>query len=722
MHRYLKAFLCGSAAIGSLAATSVAYAAEAGDSAQVEELVVTAQKRSENVQSIPASISAVGGAELQQRGVTSPTDLQFVVPSMQAGRLLGQTSITIRGVGLNQGSPGVAIHVDGVYQPRPSMGDLTQIDIARVEVLRGPQGTLYGRNANGGVVNYVTQAPTDHMEGYVLGSYASFNDTRLQAMVNAPFGDRVRARLVIDRWDRSDGFIKNVTPGGQDLDKGQTLASRLRVTAQLTDTLDLDLSATGLHGTGPTSYFTLYNTPTATAVALNPYLKGVVVPLQPRHTAANDPVDDQRNLGQVSGTLTWRVGDLQLKSITGYTRLVDHELRDDDAIGISAFPSQRWARSRTLTQELNLSGTFGPVDAVVGAFYMRDVSYDRLRYDFQLGIFPLPPKSELDFESYRLLTTSAAIFGDATFRISDRARLIAGIRYSEDKLTQTQRNQLSFGPTPPITTCPLQTNDITFHSTTPKLGAQYDLSADSNLYATYAKGFKDGGFNLYACKNVFQPEEVTSYEAGWKNRLLDGSLILNASAFYYDYTNLQLNQTVGLTSLITNAAAAKVKGLELESTWRPESHWTLNGNLSLLSAKFAQFVNTDSLAPALGPQNVKGHYLANAPKVSANVGVAYRTDPILAGGRLTLRTDVSYRSKVYFREFNNALDSQPAYTVVNAAVIWDSADEKYRVRLFASNLGDQDYIVRMNSSDNFGSRYVSWGAPRQVGVELKANF
>ncbi|MDB5422064.1 MAG: hypothetical protein JWR59_2011, partial [Brevundimonas sp.] len=239
---------------------------------ELDEVIVTAQKRSESVQQVPAAITAVGSQALQQRGVSQVSDLQFIVPSLQTGKMLGQTAVTIRGVGLNQGSPGVAIHVDGVYQPRPSMGDLAQVDLERVEVLRGPQGTLYGRNANGGVINFITKAPTDQFEGYVLGSYASYDETRLQAVINVPFDDRIRARLVLDRWGREDGFVKNVIPGGPDIDKGDSLSGRLRVSADLADNLTLDLGVSALHSTGPSLYFTLLTPPNAAAVALNPFL------------------------------------------------------------------------------------------------------------------------------------------------------------------------------------------------------------------------------------------------------------------------------------------------------------------------------------------------------------------------------------------------------------------------------------------------------------------
>jgi iron complex outermembrane receptor protein len=701
MKHAVRISLCASAMMAPWLLTTDAWGAQAetGPASMVDELVVTAQKRSETVQDIPAAITAVSGAVLQQRGVSQPEGLQFIVPSMQAGRLLGQTAITIRGVGLNQGSPGVAIHVGGVYQPRPSMGDLAQTDIARVEVLRGPQGTLYGRNANGGVVNFVTQDPTDRFEGYVLGSYASYDEGRLQGVLNVPVNERIRARLVLDSWRRDEGFVKNVLPGGQDVDRGRATSGRFKLAVDVTDDLALDLSATGLHSSGPTSYFTLSNKPSADAVAKNPYLATAIVPLQPRRISADDPIGADRSYAAAGAIITWKVAGLQVKSITGYQRLADQEQRDDDAINVNGLPVERWARSNTFTQEVNVAGSLGAVEVLVGAFYMRDTAYDKLHYNFPLGLSPLPAGSTLDFESFDYVTKSYAAFVDLTWHLTERAKLIGGLRYSEDRQSDVQRNFLTFGPAAPIDTCPLQRNEIQFHSTTPRVGAQYDVSDNSNLYATFSKGLKIGGFNPYDCNQVFKPEKVTSYEAGWKNKLLDGALLLNVGAFYYDYTDLQLNQVVGLVSKITNAAAARVVGAELESTWRPDPHWTLTGNLSLLKATYKDFVNLDTLTPALGAQDVSGNYLSNAPRVSANVGLTYDSEPIAFGGHVRTLLDVSYRSKIYFREFNTALDAQRAYVLLNASVIWFSADDKYQVRLFAQNLTNKNYIVRMSSSD-----------------------
>lgn len=706
----------------AIAMTGSAHAQVADDVPHDGDIVVTAQKRAQSIQKVPVAITALTGDALSDRGMTSALDLQTLVPSMQAGRLLGQTAVTIRGIGLNQGSPGVAIHVDGVYQPRPSMGDLAQIDLERVEVLRGPQGTLYGRNATGGAINFITAKPSDAFSGYVLGSLATYGEWRLQGVINAPLSQSIRTRVVMDQWSREEGFVKNVTAGKPDVDRGKTFAVRSRTTADLTPDLTADIGLTYLRGSGPTSYFTLHNEPTPTAQALNPYLIGAVVPLEPWKIAANDPITSRRRFFSASGTLTWELGPAQLKSISAFQKLRDHEDRDDDSIALSAFPSERWAKARTFTQELNLGGRIGPVDAVVGGFYMRDKAYDRLAYDFQLGIFPLPAQSILDYQSLDLVTRSQAIFGDLTVHLNDRLRLIGGLRYSSDRISQTQQAFLSFGPTPAFASCPLQTNTLKFRSTTPRGGLQYDVSDTSNVFATYSEGFKAGGWNLYACANDFRPEQVTSYEIGSKNKFLDGRLTANFSAFSYSYTNLQLSQVVGLVRLIRNAAAARIKGLEAEFVLRADRHWDVSANASLLDAKYKTFTSIDALDPALGAQDVSGNHLSNAPNFSTNLGLAYTSDPVLAGGTITLRGDLSYRSQVFFREFNNPLDAQNAYAIVNLGLTWTAPSDKLRVRLFGNNVFNKAAIVQMDSSDNFGSRYVSWNSPRQFGVEIKSSF
>lgn len=483
-----------------------------------------------------------------------------------------------------------------------------------------------------------------------------------------------------------------------------------------------DVGLTGLTAYGPTGYFTLMSPPSAAAVATNPFLAGVIVPTEPRRTSANDPINTNREFGQAAATLSWDVGVAQLKSITAYSRLADRGHVDEDSVNISAFPAVFNFKARTFSQELNASAQAGPFEGVVGVYYQRDHARDIYEYSFPYGVATLPPGSGLGLATLPLVSKTSAVFADVTTNLSARARILAGIRVSEDKVEIVQDNWISFGPGAIIPTCNLSSAKQTFKSTTPRLGVQYDLSGDSNLYATYSRGFKAGGFNFSACNQSYNPEELTSYEIGWKNRLADGAVTLNATAFYYDYTDLQLSRVEGLTSRIANAAKAEVKGVELEGVWEATPELTLNGNVSLLDATFSEFENTDGLNPGLGLQDVSGNRLRNSPKFSTNLGATYRPQAVVLGGSLAFRADLAFRSKVFFREFNTPEDAQKGYEILNASITWTSPNETYRVRLFGTNLTGQEYVVALNSSDNFGSRYASWGAPRQVGVELRADF
>jgi iron complex outermembrane recepter protein len=327
--------------------------------------------------------------------------------------------------------------------------------------------------------------------------------------------------------------------------------------------------------------------------------------------------------------------------------------------------------------------------------------------------------------------TSYAAFADGTFNVSDRLRLIVGARYSEEDQERVGWNRvgpigiLPAGPVllPLLNNCNACYADAKFHSFTPRGGVQYDLddAGDKGVYAIVSKGFKSGGINAAPDPTPYSPEKLLAYEAGFKSRLFDRQVIFNATAFYYDYTDFQLSQIVGLVGRITNASAATVKGLEFETAWSPDNHWTLNANLSLLDAKYDTFLNTDGLAPELGVQDLAGNRLNYSPKASGNIGLQYRTDA-QSWGRVTGRAEAYLSSKFYFREFNLPLDAQPSYGRLNLTAIWDSPDERYRVRAWITNVTNEAYISTLATSDNFGARYINWAPPRQYGVELTAHF
>jgi iron complex outermembrane receptor protein len=560
----------------------------------------------------------------------------------------------------------------------------------------------------------------------VLASYANYDDARVQGMVNVPLGDWLKARVVLDWNRRGDGFVKNIIAGGQGLDRGQTFSGRVRFDMELAPNFDLSLSTTFLDGSGPSQYFVLHNQPTAPIVSVNPALAAASYSFEPWRTSANDPVNTDRRLSMTSATATWSLGDVTLKSISAYTTLRDDSLADDDGIDVSIFPVRRFYDSKSFSQEVNAALSLDALDLVTGLYYLKDSYQHILDYDLLEGVAPLspaglPPGSDLLFDVRDYDTSVKAAFADITVRPVANLSLIAGIRYSEERQTQVQQNSISIGNIATILTCPLMTNEAKFNSTTPRFGARYEFSSDVNAYATFSKGYKAGGYNLNACDNRFNPEKLNTYEGGVKTRLLDRTLTLNLSAFYYDYSDLQISQVIGLARFINNAAAATIKGAELEADWQPSDHWSINANATYLDARYESFSNTDGLDPAAGVQILDGHRLNEAPKFSANLGVAYRT-AASSSGRFTLRTDVSYRSKYYLREFNGPLDTQNAFALINSGLIWDSPQEQFRVRLFVNNLTNKAYIAKMDSSDNFGARFISWNTPRQYGIELRSNF
>jgi iron complex outermembrane receptor protein len=696
----------------------------------IETVVVTAEKRSENVQSIPAAINALSGDELNARGITGVNALQFAVPSLHTGTLTGSTDITIRGVGATNvgtsGTAGVAVNVDGVYQPQTSTVDLAQMDLDRVEVLRGPQGTLYGRNATGGAVNFITNAPTDTFEADLLAGYATYDEYHLQGILNAPLlDDRVRTRLVVDYDGREDGFVKNIVPGGEDLAKGKDLSGRFRLQTDLAEKLTFDLGVAAFHSTGPWQYLTNYGPPAPFALVINPFLADATFVGTPRKTNVNDPVDGSRDYQSISGTFTWELPFATLKSISAYQNYQYNYANDGDGTDLSVAPYTGKNWNRTFTQEFDLSGQTNKFDWVAGVFYLTEQDFNRLTYNFPLGLSGLPPSSYLDFEEPGYGTNSYAGFADATYHITDALKLIGGVRYSEDYQTATYGNFFGLivggNKIPVAPFCPFETDKIKSSSFTPRAGIQYDITSNMMVYFTYSKGYKAGGANIYSCADDYTPEKLTSYEIGYKSQWFDNTLTFNASAFHYDYSDFQVSQIVGLSLNVTNAAGAKVDGLELEGAWAADDHWSLNTNLSYINAYYSDFSNTDGLNPTAGLQNLEGNLLNDSPRVSINAGIVYSSDKF-DWGHLTALVNASYRSRTYFREFNAPGDSQAPYGLVNLNLNWDSPDGKYSGRLYANNLLNQPYIQAMGDSTNIGTRYVTWGSPQQIGIEFRVHL
>jgi len=689
-----------------------------GGSSGLQEIIVTAEKRAQSIQKVPAAISALDSGEIWTRGIRDVQDLQFQTPNLQSGNTVGITQIAIRGVGMNlidvTTQPGVGVYVDGIYQARTASTGLDQIDLQRIEVLRGPQGTLYGRNATGGAVNFITASPSDQFEAQVLAGYQNFGEYHVQGLLNAPINDKLRVRLIFDENDQQDGFVKNVIPGSREVADQKTLAARLKISADLSDSATLDLGVDGAHGSGARDYLLSQSVPGAIATGS----------LQ---TSANRRSSSDLNTWSASAALNWNLGAVKFKSLTGFANYKYDNAYDGDGTNLDIFAVTDQFSSKTFTQEFNLAGAGAGFDWLFGLFYMHDNLHLGEQFLFPSGFATLPPNAFLAISATPYETTSYAAFVDGDYHLTEHLKLLAGARYSKESQTVTETNafglQVGSMTIPLFAECADLTTKLDFDSFTPRGGLQYDFNASKNAFFTVSRGFRAGGVNESACTdNTYDPEKITDYELGYRSRWLENRLTFNATAFYYDYTDFQVQQIVGFSSVVINAPSATVRGAEFEGVWAPNAHWALNANVSMLDSRYgAGFSNIDALNRAAGDQNLDGHYLNRAPKASGNLGLQYRT-AALPFGRLTARADLYMTEKYYFREFNTPGDAQDGYSILNLSMVWDSTSGRYSARLFAHNATDTHYLTTMFANENLATRQFTWGAPAQYGIEFKARF
>lgn len=704
-------------AIAAASTTGLSFSAHSQEGGfELEEIIVTANKREQSLQDIPASISAIGGSELKDRGFTDAKDLGKLIPNMITGTdSRGEATLNIRGVGYNAvGSPGVALHTNGVYLPQPSQGSLSQLDISRVEVLRGPQSTLYGRNANAGVVNFITTTPTDEFEGSISLGYAEYDETDISAIINLPLSDSWAARVAVSANQRDEGFYKNIIAGAPDsgaIDKNN--GARFSVRGDLSDTVTLNLLA---------QFTDVESTPYSThnVLAYGPALVRQPLITDDFEIASNSLGVLTQESSLFSATLDWDLGDWALKSLTA---LQDYEYdvtgADFDFAPINLVNNDQLIDSETFTQEFNLTGSIGTADTVFGLFYMDDSSNNETVFTFPIGFGPAPAGAQFVILNPEYETESVAVFADATFNVSDNMRIIAGIRYSEDEISVIQN--VRFGPQ---VLCPGLTTELDKSSTIGRLGAQFDLSDNSNLYATYSEGVKTGGVNFRSnCQDDFEDEQITSYEIGYKTRTDDGTLALNLTAFYYDYEDLQTNQIIGFAATIENAPGAEVLGLEMDGAWYPSENFSVTGSVSMLDATYSEpFINVNAAIPSLPSVDVNGNDLNYSPDLSANLSLAYNTGPVIAGGSMDLRFDINYRGEIALREFGLAEDIVDAVTLLGLSAKWLSPEENYSLRFYVDNLSDEAYNEFSNASNQNGAQFSTWNTPRQYGVQFNYEF
>ena len=773
------------AALAIPAAPALAQGSEEGvveDDGGVEMITVTARRREESLQDTPISISAVTSEGLEARSIENVTQIGDFTPNVKFNSSVpisasnATAAIFIRGIGQNDyqlsADPGVGLYLDGVYISRGVGNVLDVLNVERIEVLRGPQGTLFGRNTIGGAVSVVTKKPGEVLSGSMEVTTGRFNRIQMKGIVDIPLAEGIYSSVSAFVHKR-DGHVKGVLPQAHDLGDTDQFAGRFALRLVPSPTLKIDIAIDGsssreesapnvaiaLDENAPAAQYwnaaysgapgictdlanpARFSTPGCfnNQWALAPY----------RHGATFETVSDVFRFGNpepyrsgsdvdiwgVSGTIEWEVADsLSLKSITAYRKVTGFWTRDSDHSPAAIIQTNNdWVQDQ-FSQEIQILGDMadGRLNWVLGGYYSDEKGNHKDLVNIVDAVF---------LSGATLKGESLAFFGQATFEVIENLNVTAGIRWTEDKKTFGNANQyvveagfLTGAPLNPdgsglANGDPLmgplgQTATIKDKAWTPMASISYRFSPAILAYASYSEGFKGGGFTQrvfppFAFIPSFKPETSTTYEFGLKTDLFDRRLRLNASVFLNDYDNLQVtvnDPTLGFAPIIQNAAKARIKGFELEVFAKPVPELTIDAGLGYLDAKYRE-VDLRALDAGV---SVDSH-LQNAPEWTASDGISYAFD-FPGFGTIRPRGDWSYRSKVYNDAVNTPALVQGGYHLVNASIAFEDETEHWLVTAGVKNLTKEIYLGS-GYADSFGGILEGvYGRPREWFLSAKYSF
>lgn len=663
---------------------------------EIDEIVVTAEKREENLQDVPLAVTAVTGENLVKTGISNVEDLQFFVPGVSVTND-SMAIINIRGIGTSAfgvaTDPSTTVHYDGVYIPRPTTSYQDMFDVERLEVLRGPQGVLFGRNSAGGTLNIVSKMPTRELSGTFGVTLGAYDKRTFSGTIAGPLADSVGARLTLVKNDR-DGIYQDAVTGRK-YQNEDNLAGRLTLAFNPTDNLEIVLRADGSRDR-ETGYPAIRGSyPPDFALA------GATIPNHDHQIALDTVPVFNVDAGGVSSTISYDAGPVALKSITAYRASNVRQVLDVDATDLFLRNIVFNEKSRSFTQEFQvLSDTDSPLRWILGAFFLNEDGEDEIQI--------LEPGRALAIPETNT-TKAYALFGQGTYSILERLRLTAGLRYSYEK------KDFSFQVFSGGTQVDGASPSDSWKAWTPKFGIDFDIAEDVMAYASATRGFKSGGFQLGDGRS-FLPEFLWSYETGLKSSLFDRRLRANLAAFYYNYTNLQVVQYINGVATTTNAGKATIKGVELELLAKPTPRLSLSSTVAYLDPTYDVYFDQQvSLA---------GNRLPNAPKWNLTFGAEYRA-PLGTMGDLVLRTDTAYRSSVFFKPSNDPRYAGSSTTLINGRIAWQPRSQRWELALYGRNLTNERYASYIavgtdaTGVSNPALPLTVYGEPRQYGVQLR---
>ncbi|WP_339863152.1 TonB-dependent receptor [Paremcibacter congregatus] len=712
------------------------------DRAVLDEVIVTARRQSENLQNTPLAVSAFAADELFSNQIEDLGKLQSHVPnlSLHVGDAANAV-IYLRGVGqidsISFNDPGVGVYVDDVYMGRAQGSFLDVMDPARIEVLRGPQGTLYGRNTIGGAIKFVSARPTNEVEGYVEAGYGNYNQIKAKASLSGPIiADKLMAKAAVAHSSR-DGYSQNLFDGEDDFDKE---SNSWRVSTLLTPTEDLSfyLVVDGSknspdHSRTPHTETPIYSVPAG----------GFVAPTDdPFVVNVNYNTLERLKTFGAALTAEYTINDLTFKSITSY-REMDYRTKVDlDGIQDASFGIYDFEDQDQFSQELQLIYQGDRLSLVSGLYYFRenDITFAGANApDFfvtlpVIGVFPYPI---INAGRRDQTNTSQAAYAQLKYDATDKLSLTVGARFTKEKKEVTSAGEEFFGTG--VTTAEEMeavfgtgvgygrtsfTAENDWNSFSPKIGLDYTVNDDVMVYASASRGFKSGGFNgrLTNRAQSFDPETLWSYEVGLKSTFAEKRVRLNMAGFYNDYKNFQLSRfsanpdTGAFESVFENAGKATIWGLEMEMTALLSDALTLNVNAGYLNSGYDEFLGD------FGIDVSDARHLVNAPEFTSRASLTY-TQELGDAGTLSINGAVSTRSKTYLTVSSSEVLAQDAFALFEAGIRFTSADQKWDVLLSGQNLTDKKYREHgFDLSAAPGVQLGYYGAPRTYSLTLRYSF
>lgn len=741
IRRMLAVALMASAATPIVAFAQATPAAQPdGQQASLEDIVVTATKTGETrAQSTPLAITVVTADHLAASGIANVRDIAQLVPNLNVSQTGTNPLIYLRGIGssnVNNGSdPEVTTQVDGVYIARPYAELSDYLDVERVEVLRGPQGTIYGRNAVGGTFNIVSRKPGDEFRGEASLASGTFGLLDAKGYVSGPIVPGILQASIAGNFLSHDGYVHNVVSGAHDL--GDAHRGGLRGQLRFTPDPKIEIILRG-DWSHIDEHFDNYDhllAPLATAPLATSLIGDYT------QVAANDPQQTSNTLWGASGEVNVRLGNaVALKSITAYRHSRFDLAFDSDGTEISSSIGQQNDSSHSFSQELNLSVNTSHLQGVVGAYYFNEEENSLVLVQSPPSAVTPAAKALQAIATPVTQVRSYAGFAQATYRPITAIGITAGIRYTSDhKALDTFINRTSLNPATPgaqLAGFPVSEQTAqTFHAWTPKFGIDWQVTPHALVYASATRGFKSGGTN-YSSTNPatlnYRPESLWAYEGGLKSSWFEQRLRINITGFKYDYTDLQVQGLLapGVVA-IGNAAGATVKGVEFETAAKPFRNLELTANYSILDARYDNFTGA-AVSPGLvayvasSPRfnatartyDASGNHMIQAPHSTFSASGQYNFDV----GRISayFRAEYYWQDKTYFDPTNVPIVEEPSHGVINLGAGILTADKHWALKVLARNITDKNYLIGRSGVTSVPSGLA--GAPRTVMVQISRKW